>query len=185
MCVIKHIQLSQFRHTLKYSLKWVPRSFWALNLNNGSWSMHATCSRKWKNAIHAPRCEGTLTSVGEKLAGLIQKKEDKIHLKLNTIKSVKACDAFPFSNKIIRVSYCAIAYMHTSLFLFPSCRHDSFRFSPSFFSFTIFYNLCKLSPVRSIGDNDFLRVISWACWYYHPLLVLVNYLLCYVAIYIC
>ena len=44
---------------------------------------------------------------------------------------------------------------------------------------------CKLSPVRSIGDNDFLRVISWACWYYHPLLVLVNYLLCYVAIYIC
>ena len=43
----------------------------------------------------------------------------------------------------------------------------------------------KLSPVRSIGDNDFLRVISWACWYYHPLLVLVNYLLCYVAIYIC
>ena len=33
---------------------------------------------------------------------------------------------------------------------------------------------CKLSPVRSIGDNDFLRVISWACWYYHPLLVLVN-----------
>ena len=36
---------------------------------------------------------------------------------------------------------------------------------------------CKLSPVRSIGDNDFLRVISWACWYYHP------YLLCYVAIY--
>ena len=44
---------------------------------------------------------------------------------------------------------------------------------------------CKLSPVRSIGDNDLLRVISWACWYYHPLLVLVNYLLCYVAIYIC
>ena len=44
---------------------------------------------------------------------------------------------------------------------------------------------CKLSPVRRIGDNDFLRVISWACWYYHPLLVLVNYLLCYVAIYIC
>ena len=44
---------------------------------------------------------------------------------------------------------------------------------------------CKLSPVRSIGDNDFLRVISWACWYYHPLLVLVNYLLCHVAIYIC
>ena len=44
---------------------------------------------------------------------------------------------------------------------------------------------CKLSPVRSIGDNDFLRVISWACWYYHPLLVLVNYLLCYVAIYSC
>ena len=75
------------------------------------------------------------------LAGLIQKKEDKIHLKLNTIKSVKACDAFPFSKKIIRVSYCAIAYMHTSLFLFPSCRHDSFRFSPSFFSFTTFYNL--------------------------------------------
>ena len=37
---------------------------------------------------------------------------------------------------------------------------------------------CKLSPVRRIGDNDFLRVISWACWYYHPLLVLVNYLLC-------
>ena len=46
-------------------------------------------------------------------------------------------------------------------------------------------SVCKLSPVRSIGDNDFLRVISWACWYYHPLLVLVNYLLCYVAIYIC
>ena len=44
---------------------------------------------------------------------------------------------------------------------------------------------CKLSPVRSIGDNDFLCVISWACWYYHPLLVLVNYLLCYVAMYIC
>lgn len=43
---------------------------------------------------------------------------------------------------------------------------------------------CKLSPVRSIGDNDFLRVISWACWYYRPLLVSVNYLLCYVAIYI-
>ena len=94
-----------------------------------------------KNAIHAPRCEGKLTNVGEKLAGLIQRKEDKIHLKLNTIKSVKAWDAFPFSNKIIRVSYCAIAYMHTSLFLFPSCSHDSFRFCPYFFSFTTFYNL--------------------------------------------
>ena len=47
------------------------------------------------------------------------------------------------------------------------------------------YGECKLSPVHSIGDSDFLRVISWACWYYHPLLVLVNYLLCYVAIYIC
>ena len=67
-----------------------------------------------KNAIHAPRCEGKLTSVGEKLEGLIQRNEDKIHLKLNTIKSVKTCDTFPFSNKIIRVS------LHTSLFLFPS-----------------------------------------------------------------
>ena len=38
VCVIKHIQLSQFRHTLNYGLKWIPRSFWALNLNNGSWS---------------------------------------------------------------------------------------------------------------------------------------------------
>ena len=65
-----------------------------------------------KNAIHAPRCEGKLTSVGEKLAGLIQRNEDKIHLKLNTIKSVKTCDAFPLSNKIIRVSYCATAYTH-------------------------------------------------------------------------
>ena len=45
--------------------------------------------------------------------------------------------------------------------------------------------LCKLSPVRGIGDNECLRVISWACWYYHPLLVLVRYLLSYVAIYIC
>ena len=65
-----------------------------------------------KNAIHAPRCEGKLASVGQKLAGLIQRNEDKIHLKLNTIKSVKTCDAFPFSNKIIRVSYCAIANTH-------------------------------------------------------------------------
>ena len=55
---------------------------------------------------------GKLTSVGEKLEGLIQRKEDKIHMKLNTIKSVKACDDFPFGNKIIRVSYCAIAYTH-------------------------------------------------------------------------
>ena len=55
----------------------------------------------------------------------------------------------------------------------------------SYFWIEVFFKECKLSPVRSIGDNDFLRVISWACWYYHPLLVLVNYLLCYVAIYIC
>ena len=41
---------------------------------------------------------------------------------------------------------------------------------------------CKLSLVRSIGDNDFLSVIPWACWYYHPLLVLVHYPLSYVAI---
>ena len=32
--------------------------------------------------------------------------------------------------------------------------------------------LCKLSPVRSKGDSDFLHVISWALWSYHPLLVL-------------
>ena len=36
-----------------------------------------------------------------------------------------------------------------------------------------------------MGDNDFLRVISGACCYYHPLLVLVHYLLSYVAIYVC
>ena len=28
---------------------------------------------------------------------------------------------------------------------------------------------CKLSPVWSIGDNDFLCIIPWACWYYHTL----------------
>ena len=31
---------------------------------------------------------------------------------------------------------------------------------------------CKLSPVRSKGDSDFLRIISSAFWSYHPLLVL-------------
>ena len=35
LCLIKHIQLSQFRHILmNYSLKWIPRSFLELNLNN-------------------------------------------------------------------------------------------------------------------------------------------------------
>ena len=33
-------------------------------------------------------------------------------MQLTIIKSVKACDAFPFSNKIIRESYCATAYTH-------------------------------------------------------------------------
>ena len=61
-----------------------------------------------KNAIHAPRCGGKLTSIGEKLEGLIQRKEDKIHFRLSTVKSVKACDAFPFSDKIIRINYYAI-----------------------------------------------------------------------------
>ena len=94
-----------------------------------------------KNAIHVPRCEGKLTSVGEKLAGLIQRNEDKIHLKLNTIKSVKTCDAYAFSNKIIRLSYCAIAYTHLCFSFHLAAMIPSFRFPLSFFSFTIFYNL--------------------------------------------
>ena len=32
--------------------------------------------------------------------------------------------------------------------------------------------LCKLSPVRSKGDSDFLRIISSAFWSYHPFIVL-------------
>ena len=59
--------------------------------------------------------------------------------KLNTIKSVKAFDVFPFSDKIIRipVSYYAIA------------NHWDLRVSPSFFSFMIFYNLSLcLCPVN-------------------------------------
>ena len=72
VCVIKHIQPSQFRHTLNYGLKWIPRSFWALNLNNDpDPRCMFSVMKTEKNAIHAPRCEGKLTSVGEKLAGLI------------------------------------------------------------------------------------------------------------------
>ena len=70
---------------------------------------------------------GKRTSVGKKLEGVIQREEVKLHFKLNTIKSVKACDAFPCSDKIIRVSYCTA--------MIP------FVFSPSFFRFTIFHNL--------------------------------------------
>ena len=39
---------------------------------------------------------------------------------------------------------------------------------------TKFTKICKLSPVRSIGDNDFLRVNSWAIT---PTLVMRNYAL--------
>ena len=45
-------------------------------------------------------------------------------------------------------------------------------------------NECKLSPVRSIRNNYFLRVISSVCWYYHNLSMLVHHLLSYVVIYI-
>ena len=115
VCVIKHIQLSQFRHTLNYSLKWILRSFWALNLNNRPWfTLHVLgnedrekCNTRTTMWGETYKCQGKI-----KLEGLIQRKEDKIHLKLDTIKSVKACNAFLFSNKIIRVSYCAIAYTH-------------------------------------------------------------------------
>ena len=96
LCLIKHILLSQFQHTLNYSLKWIPRSFLALSLNNRPWSMLHVLSnedREKCNTRTTMWVENVQVSV-KKLEGVIQREENKIHFKLNTIKSAKACDAF-------------------------------------------------------------------------------------------
>ena len=78
----------------------------ALNLNNRPWSTLFSVMKTWKKCDTHTTKWGKTYKCREKSCGVNSWERRQNSLKLKTIKSVKACDAFPFRDKIIRILRC-------------------------------------------------------------------------------